>query len=68
MPTEMAVSLPVPRRRMSGAVARLETMVPAVMIVVMTLWAATGAPRSAYMTGQAEPSSESGRPSEIKAM
>ena len=68
MATEQAVSLPAPRRRMSGAVARLEMMVQAVMIIVMALWAATGAPRSAYMTGQAEPRSESGRPSETKAM
>ena len=66
--TEPATSLPVPRRLMSGAVARLETTVHAVMIMVMALWAATGAPSSTYMTGHAEPRSESGSPSETNAI
>ena len=54
----------MPQRRTSLAVARLETMVHALMSMLSALCAATGAPSSGYMTGQAEPSSESGRPSE----
>ena len=68
IPTEIAVSLPAPSLRSSGEVAKLETMVQAVMIMVIALWAATGAPSSEYMTGQAEPSSESGRPSDTNAI
>ena len=66
MPTEITVSLPVSRRRKSGAVAKVETMVEAVMIVVMMLSAPTEAPNSTYMSGQAEPNSASGRPIETK--
>lgn len=63
-PTDAATSLPVPQRRTSFAMARLETMVHALMSMLSALCAATGAPSSGYITGQADPSSESGSPSE----
>lgn len=63
-PTDAATRRPVPQRRTSLAVARLEAIVHALMSMLSALCAATGAPSSGYMTGHAEPSSESGRPSE----
>ena len=64
---ETAVTRPVPKRLITAAEARLETMVPQLTIIVMTLPIETGSPRSACMAGQAAPRSESGMPSPTKA-
>ena len=65
-PTERAHSLPVLSLRTSRAVMSEDAMVQHEMMIEIALWAATGAPRSRCMTGQAVPNKESGRPSEIK--
>ena len=57
-----AVTLPVPRRLLSRSLARLETMVPAEMIMDTAPAQDRPAPRGWYMLGQAAPSSASGRP------
>ena len=68
MPTLMAVTLPVPRVRVSRSLCRLERMVPSEMIMERIPAQDTGTPSSGYMVGQADPSRESGRPRLIKAM
>ena len=66
--TLTAVTAPVPNLRVKKSEARLETMVPAAMIMETAPAAETEAPNSTCMTGQAEPSSESGSPRLIKAI
>ena len=68
IPTLMAVTLPVPRVRVSRSLCRLERMVPSEMIMERMPAQETGTPSSGYMVGQADPSRESGRPRLIKAM
>ena len=46
MPTLTAVTAPAPNRRLTRSEARLETMVPLAMIMVMIPAKATGTPRS----------------------
>ena len=60
--TLSAVTLPVPRRPLSQSLARLDTMVPAEIIMDTPPAQDTPAPSGAYMDGQAAPSSASGRP------
>ena len=64
--TERAVSLPVPSLWTRRAVSSDETIVQQLMMTEMRPCAAMGAARSTCMTGHAVPSSESGRPSEMK--
>ena len=65
--TLSAVTSPVPSFRVRRSLFKLETTVPAEMSMKMTPEADSGTPSSAWAIGQAEPSSESGRPSEMKA-
>lgn len=67
MRTLTAVTSPVPNLRVRKSDARLETMVPAEMIIVTSPIAETGAPSSTRMTGHAEPRRESGSPRLTKA-
>jgi hypothetical protein len=60
--TDAAVSLPVPRRRTSVSVMRLETMVPRQMTTDIAPASDTAAPRSACMAGHAAPRRPSGSP------
>ena len=62
MATDAAVSLPVPRRRTSLSVMRLDTMVPRQMTTDIVPARETAAPRSECMAGQAAPSRPSGSP------
>lgn len=64
---ETAVTRPVPKRPMSAAEERLETMVPQQVTIVTMLPHETGAPRSGCMAGHAAPKSESGMPRPTKA-
>lgn len=68
IPTLTAVTTPAPNRRVARSEARLERMVPPAMIIVMMLANPTGTPRSRCMTGQPDPTRESGRPRLMKAM
>ena len=62
MPTLMAVTLPAPSLRVNRSLNRLETMVPAAMIMDTTPAQEIGTPNSRCMTGHADPNRESGRP------
>lgn len=59
--TLTAVTFPVPNRVFSRSLFRLETIVPAEIIMEMIPAAETEVPSSWYMTGHAEPSRESGQ-------
>ena len=65
--TLSAVTRPVPRRVLSRSLARLDTMVPAEIIIDTPPAQATPAPSCGYMLGHAAPSSASGRPRLMKA-
>ena len=65
--TLAAVTAPVPNRRVSLSLCRLETIVPSAMIMEMMPAYESGTPNSVFIVGQAEPSRESGRPRLIKA-
>ena len=67
MATLTAVTSAVPKRLVIRSDRRLDTMVPAAMIMEITPAKESSAPKSRRMTGQAEPSSESGRPRLMKA-
>ena len=67
MPTLIAVTFPVPSAFVSRSLCRLETIVPAEIIIDMIPAYETGTPNSWYMVGHAEPSRESGSPRLIKA-
>ena len=60
--TLSAVTRPVPRRVLSRSLARLDTMVPAEMIIDTPPAHDTPAPSWGYILGHAAPSSASGRP------
>ena len=60
-------SIAVPKRRVSRSDSRLDTMVPPAMIIEITPAKESGAPNCSCISGQAEPSSESGSPRLIKA-
>ena len=60
-------SLPVPIRRKSAGVHRLETIVPTLTIIDKSPAAERGAIRSRCIKGHAAPSTVSGRPKPIKA-
>ena len=62
-----AVTRPVPRRLLRRSLARLDTMVPAEMIMDTAPAQERSAPIGPYMLGQAAPSSPSGRPRLINA-
>ena len=64
--TEKAVSLPVPKRRMSRALFRLETIVPQETIICTSPAPHTGAWMSPIIDGHALPSTESGSPRLMK--
>ena len=62
-----AVTSPAPKRRVRRSDSRLDTMVPQAMSMEITPAKDRGAPSSRRISGQAEPSSESGRPRLMKA-
>ena len=68
MATLTTVTRAVPNRAISRVLSRLETTVPQETIMEITPAKDKGAPKSMCMTGQAEPSRESGSPKLIKAM
>ena len=59
---DIAVSLPVPKRRMSRALFRLEMIVHSDVVICKNPAPHSGAFSSETIVGQALPSSESGRP------
>ncbi|MNV82600.1 hypothetical protein D3C71_1763450 [compost metagenome] len=61
------VTFPVPKRRSTDPLIRLDTIVPAATIINNRPAVSSGAPKSTCMTGHAEPSKESGSPKLIKA-
>ena len=65
--TLSAVTLPVPSLLLRRSLARLETIVPAEMIMDTPPAHDTPAPSWGYMLGHAAPSSASGRPRLMKA-
>lgn len=65
--TLMAVTLPVPRRRVSRSLCKLETTVPTAMIMERIPAYEMGTPNSGCIEGHAAPSRASGRPRLIKA-
>ena len=67
MATLAAVTTPVPKRRVSRSLCRLETIVPAAMIMEITPAQLTGTSSCWYITGQAAPSRPSGNPRLMKA-
>ena len=67
VPTLMAVTLPGPSRAVRVSLARLDTTVPAEMIMEIMPAQDRPAPKPRYMLGQAAPSRASGRPRLIKA-
>ena len=64
--TLMAVTFPVLSFLVSKSLAKLETMVPAEMIMEMIPAQETEAPSSWYILGQADPRRASGSPRLIK--
>ena len=66
MPTLMAVTLPVPSFLVSRSLCRLDTTVPRETMMETAPAQDMGTPSSAWITGQAEPSRESGRPRLMK--
>ena len=66
--TLKAVIFPAPSLRVIFSLCRLETMVPAEIIMEMMPAQETGTPNWGYMESQADPRSESGRPRLIKDM
>lgn len=66
--TLRAVTRPAPSLLVSRSANRQETMVPPAMIMVMIPAKETGTPSSPCITGQAEPTRESGRPRLINAI
>ena len=62
MATLTVTTTPVPKRRLIRSERRLEMMVQAEMIMVTIPAALIGIPISWYISGQAEPSRESGSP------
>lgn len=66
MATLTSVTRPVPNRRMTRVLIRLEITVPQETIIEMTPAKGRGTSRLFWMAGQAEPNRESGRPKLIK--
>ncbi len=66
--TETAVTLPDPKRFVRRSELSEETIVPNETIIKMMPDQDIGTFRSLYMTGQALPSRESGKPREMKAI
>ena len=66
-PTEIAVTFPGPSFSVSRSEKRLEITVPREIRVEMIPAYEKGTPMPSYITGQAEPSTESGSPRLIKA-
>ena len=62
MATLHRVVRPVPNRRITRVLSRLEITVPQEMIMEITPAKDRGTPRSRWMAGQADPKRESGRP------
>ena len=60
--TLTAVIFPVPKRVFRRSLFKLDTIVPAAIIIEMMPAEETEVPSSGYMTGHAEPSRESGSP------
>ena len=68
MATEITITRPVPSFLLRKLLASEEIIVePAIIIVIIPAYP-TGTPRTSNIEGQAAPKTESGKPSEIKAI
>ena len=66
-PTLKVVTLPVPKRRVSLSLIRLDATAPAEIIINTTPAREMETSNSEYIIGQAEPNNASGRPKLMKA-